>query len=499
MPRLKKTREAHAADGPPDQGRIVLAMKDGQIQNAQLGDYPTGPVQLITSFGSMDNSNTYQAGAFSSISDSPAASYLSLGIYDQSGNLQGNLAESTEYYSGTNQELNNEGTIDPTDVEAKAIASYSWVDKVGLSQYGSVYASSSITPPTTIDPGNPKDVNGDGIIKVCLERAGADCDYQPEGGSGTNVILPINGSITYSAPIDQPFDSANAYSLITIARPEVGEGGGCHIESTDNFFDPTYTTVNGDTLTWNLAPAHFQPASGCLNANAAANYTFNVMIKNFNLPVFVSITDVPNAVPGPYTKVIPPMQVWFSCVAEGTEVLLEDGTRKLIEAIVADDRVIIDGEKNVMTVRSTLKGKEEKPILQLTTAAGQTVEVTGGHTVKTDKGVILAQDLKVGDLVDSIDGYQALTSITEKPYDGHVYNLVLGTDRDEIEKSMDNTTFYANGIRVGDAKMQYTYGKKSTYYTQMTPEEILKKLPVKWHKDFQSDMEKVAATQAFED
>tara|TARA_R110002073_G_scaffold85978_29_gene204356 strand:+ start:5278 stop:7014 length:1737 start_codon:yes stop_codon:yes gene_type:complete len=482
---LEKARDLHKKSGPPDHKRALYEQQGNKIVNITEGGYQIGPIQLITSFGNRPSTRTYDTTAISSIPKNPVVSQLHLGVYDQDGHIQGQLVSNTQNYSGTDQTLSTNGTLDASDLEARSISTFFWEDQNGAPHHGMVYASSSISPPTVIDPGNPKDVNGDGIIKLCLARQATDCDYQPAGGSGSNVIMPINGSITYADPIDIPITSSNSYSLITIANPDPKDGGGCHIiKSTTDFF--SNATVNGAVLTWNLQPAHFEPANGCLVRNSNANYTFNVMIQNNNLPVYVSITDTPGVSPDPYTKIIAPMQVWYSCVAEGTQITLADGTTKKIENVVADDKIFIDSEGRVMTVKTTVKGKEEN-IFRLTTASGKILRVTGGHAIPTDSGVILAKNLITGNQVESIKGFEELTSIQKEPYGGNVYNLILGTETDLIKATQSNTTFYANGIRIGDAQMQFTYGNSQINYTALTEDEVLEKLPEAWHPDFHSD------------
>ncbi len=482
---LEETKRKHEQEGFKKVERPLLSEINTDVGISGL----ITPIQTITSMGTSDGTN-FASSALSSIANQPYLSQLTLGLYDQNNNPIGTPKFAQQHNSGTDLQVNATGalTSTATDVDsgtgsiATSLATYFWQGQHGDAHHGYVRASTSSnlnTAPKAIINTDPMPKSGQPVIKLCLGRTGSDCSYIPSGGSGSNVLMPITGSITFDSNIDQSPTTPNS-SLITIARPDATEGGGTTIATTDNFFNPSFTQIVGPTITWRLNPAHFQPANGILKPNSKDIYTFTIGLTVANLPVYVTITNDPGAPTNDFYKKIPDLYVYFSCLAEGSQIKLANGDLKLIEEIVHGDELITDLKGNSLAVDSKLKGKEEVPMARLRTANGYDLLLTDGHPVVTPDGIALARMLDVGDKVITSDGASTLIAVGREQYDGFVWNLNVGPPQEDFSNLSDETTFFANGILVGDNQMQFNHNRKQKF----KPFSILKALPVEWHQDY---------------
>ena len=97
------------------------------------------------------------------------------------------------------------------------------------------------------------------------------------------------------------------------------------------------------------------------------------------------------------------------CFAAGTQVTLADGSFKLIENVQENDKLYNPVTGKTVTVSHVVAGPEELPMVTLV-AGDKDIEVTLEHPmVKKDlvtgqKEIIMAQDLKTGDLVQTVSG-----------------------------------------------------------------------------------------------
>ncbi len=142
------------------------------------------------------------------------------------------------------------------------------------------------------------------------------------------------------------------------------------------------------------------------------------------------------------------------CVAEGTPVLMADGTIKPIEKIVKGDR--IRGQNGEQIVMDVVSGLKEKAVFHRINDT--LLEVTPDHPLMTTNGWrALSFDkgnaeiyglrevgtLRMGDRLITLKGEVEITSISEaQPKDNvKTYNLIVD----------GNGTFYANGVLVKGA------------------------------------------------
>jgi hypothetical protein len=150
------------------------------------------------------------------------------------------------------------------------------------------------------------------------------------------------------------------------------------------------------------------------------------------------------------TAFIDALQFYWGCVAARTRVRMADGTTRAIRDVRDGDRVA--GEDNTTWVVSGVTtGEERKPMVRVTTADGASVLVTDGHPVMTPAGPLVARALAVGDSVITDAGRSTIVAIEEEMCDEGVFNLLL----DAADGSTPPlASFYADGILVGDDRMQ---------------------------------------------
>ena len=101
-------------------------------------------------------------------------------------------------------------------------------------------------------------------------------------------------------------------------------------------------------------------------------------------------------------------------------------------------------------VQNVWRGRE-KELIMIRTLDGGFVEMTEEHPVRQESGFIRAGELKPGDTVYGEEGRtMTVVSVRKEPYNGSVYNLDLQRDG----RNVGNGYFLANGIVVGDNRMQ---------------------------------------------
>ena len=479
-PQTFRAIEAAARTPPPPLDRRPLAVRGPGGPGVTIQ-----PIQTLTSVGTTDGVN-YAASALSSLPGSPYYSSLVVQLYDQNGNPIGQPASVTSATRpASDLDAVATGVSQTRNARVKSLAAYFWQDQYGRAYHGVIQAEVT-SAPTSITNLAPTPGPNQTITKLCLGRTGTDCTYTPSGGSGSNVLMPVQGSITFSSPIST--DSSTQSSLITMARPDNGQGGGCTIASTSNFFGDPNTHITGNAISWNLAPAQFQPANGCLNPNTTAIYTFTLGLSVANQPTFVTITSDPTTDPtNPYFKKIAELQVFFSCLAEGTRVALADGSTATIEALKEGDKLLVDAGGRAEAVDSKLKGLEQVPMVRLKTAKGHELLLTDGHPVVTPDGPVLAGLLRAGQQVLTREGPDALAVVGREMFAKPVWNLNVGAPPASLnDPAATGATFFAEGIQVGDNVMQFVENRK---HQRELATQAARQAPAEWRQDLQSAIE----------
>ncbi len=459
----------HAENGPPDARRVMLLRDGGRINPDTLETTtdPVGPVHTITSFQQdASNPKLYLTSALASVPDQPSTCTHTLVVEDEHGNPQGNGVQVRQDQSCEAVHLSTQGTLDDEDEWAQTVMTYYWVDSSGTPHSGSLSAAGSSIP-TQITSTDPRDINGDGMIKFCFGREGADCDYKPAGASATNVYLPIVGNATYSLPIQNPATDPEASVYIAISHPEPETGGGCTLQGDVSTFLSTYVTLSNSDMqvNWNDPNVHFTTIdSSCMPNGSIVYYTMSMNIGlssgGGRLPVFFGISSSPDTPvsTGMWVQ-LPSTRIYYSCVAEGTEITLANGQSRAIETLDVDDRIRSNRDGQAMTIYSTYHGQEAF-MVRLTTQSGRELLISETHPVAMADAIRLAGEIQAGQYVRTLDGPERVTSADRVAYNGVVRNLSVGTAADDIALTTDNTTYFANGILVGDNEMQWIYASE---------------------------------------
>ena len=139
------------------------------------------------------------------------------------------------------------------------------------------------------------------------------------------------------------------------------------------------------------------------------------------------------------------------CFTANTMIQLADGRQKPIDQLARNDIIFNPVTRSGFPLKKMVQGPEAKP-LYLVTVGGDRVEVTDEHPFATQRGLINAAALKVGDaLIAGPDGYRVVTAISKQSYQTQpvVWNV-------ELEAGPDARNHYvlANGIVTGDLYLQ---------------------------------------------
>jgi hypothetical protein len=169
----------------------------------------------------------------------------------------------------------------------------------------------------------------------------------------------------------------------------------------------------------------------------------------------------------PAMKCIEPLTIAVGCLAAGTEVEMADGSLRAVEDVMTSEQVQADESGRLLTVVDTFIGWEEHPLIRVETDSGQVLEMTRSHPVVVmDDGVrqvFLARQLEAGNVLVGAEGNMTVKMVSQIPPPGSgddvmVYNLGLGAADEVVTR--DNTTFFANGILVGDNTMQEVFERE---------------------------------------
>lgn len=150
----------------------------------------------------------------------------------------------------------------------------------------------------------------------------------------------------------------------------------------------------------------------------------------------------------------------YECFAAGTKVLLGDGTSKNIEDVKAGDVIVsynLTKDENENKIVGKLLSVLSDHISYVTLSNGTILKLTNDHPIYTKKGWaaidveltktkydLPVEDLIVGDLVKTLDGYSEIISI-----ETHNTPTMTFTLKD-VE---DNANFYAEGVLVHNRPM----------------------------------------------
>ncbi|MEO7157980.1 MAG: Hint domain-containing protein, partial [Vicinamibacterales bacterium] len=322
-------------------------------------------------------------------------------------------------------------------------------------------------------------------VVSCYGRNNSNCNY---GWGGTGyppyITLQVAGSLSFPTAVATSLQGSYLLNLQNAAG-----GGGCYlpsgggspavISSTNFWIDPQ----NSSQLDYCFPASQFTNNSCLTGATPSAYINLNIWVLlangSYGNATVSSQTDTWHQ---PWYAQVPIINIVQGCLAAGTKILMADGTLKNIETFKGDgsESIISSSKGDVMKVVGTTVGVETEPMYRITTSGGQSVMMTAMHTVPTPKGIVLAMRLRAGDKIFTRSGPVKITKIERVKYDGKVWNLNIGEERDA---QTGRATMFANDILTGDAMMQQN-ATTELYRKGRTKEEILARLPQQWHQDY---------------
>lgn len=360
---------------------------------------------------------------------------------------------------------------------------------------------------------DPVDKNGDGIVKVCLTRRESDCDY-PLPGNVHVLTFPFSGSATIASAhvLDErtilALQNALATNQAVPANMDPGRitfvlantGGSCGTTPPATFSAPMASfwnrvswSADDKTLKWDLTGdnmINFGPGCAVLQDRTSFTATFDVPVLAVpgNTPATLPITitsdpKVPNA-----TYLLPPLQLWNSCFAEGTQIQVGSGKLAAIESLHVGEGVSnpYASQAHALTIVDVASGVEHDAMVSLRDEAGHHLLVTQMHPIATpDRGMVQARALRPGDAVLTVQGPSKLVEVRGEAYAGKVYNLKLGSPAEKASLGDDQTVLYANGFVVGDLQIQARY---ETLVNRQA--RTIDQIPERWRRDYELSLQR---------
>ncbi|MGC0120202.1 Hint domain-containing protein [Pseudoalteromonas piscicida] len=383
----------------------------------------------------------------------------------------------------------------------------------------SVGISSSLDTRPKYNATAPIDKNNDAVIKICLNRSHTDCDYAAdqyrEPNEITDVNIPFNGELRVPHEITEIYptvgDLPNGIDEPTNIYLQEGIYGGATkqsykglenaVKQFSDYLEFEVDTVNQESIIrWNIPRSEGRFGNAKLFSNIAeANWYMTFAVKGY--PYFkkgrggavafqVSLTSETSTRFGNfYSEVLPMMKLGYSCLATGTMITMADGKQLAIEDIAKGDLVLGALASNTqvkepMQVIDVSVGIEAIKMYRVKGADGSDILTTETHPISTsNKGIIWAKELKVGDRILTEDGSVLVTSVTKEKYRDKIYNLKLAPTADSKLAESRNFAMFANGMAVGDLATQDEFNYKDQDL-RMSEEEILQRLPEKWKTDY---------------
>jgi len=346
---------------------------------------------------------------------------------------------------------------------------------------GPAKAGSGSLPPVTssvplrIEVDQPTQLaenKGKPYIKVCISRTQqGECDYS-YNNSQKELILPLQGDITYNAEIADP-TADGTKGFASIQAVNTSTGGACvepHDIGSGFFTDPntSWTDGGGTVLKWDIPQGNIGKIVGCANNGAKMDFVQVVTVqltnsRGINYPVSTSITSEEKELAGPSVFKMPYLSTFSGCLAEDTQIALADGKGTLdiaSEDLFQPDNPVVSQNtpQGRLWVQGSSIGMELRLSYKVTDDKGNSVIMTENHPIfaaNPGKAAawIFAKHLQVGAALTTLDGPSKVASIEKINYEKRVFNLFVANE-DGTTVPQDQMNFYANNILVGDGAMQ---------------------------------------------
>lgn len=408
--------------------------------------------------------DTVSTSVHTTVEEGSEYTYLDVQLYDEEWNAIGPVSSTEQVEFGMDVGATGNGILPPSsDVDGEGLTSsqrkrliqclsYVITKPInGVSKVTQVWTSTA-TPTGKITLEAPiEDTSMDGRLTVCLDRSWLydwyDCDYKMEGTNG-NIVLPLKGSLDIGAPIVADVNGRPGVAAAQVSLSMLNSGGAC---GPTNFnFASSVQFASGSTskVVWDIPSVNF--GSRCFKNQEQVKFSFllrvTATINGRAVPVVANVTSGTS---------FPLVDFAYSCVAEGTLVRLADGSLVAVESLTQDQQVIANDGGTLLSIRDKSVGIEGIPMVRVIDHYGHNLLLTESHPVVLDDGrVIQAQNLEVGDLIGTEVGPAMVENVNREMFEGKVYNLMLGTEKERRTMNANETTFFANGIRIGDAQIQ---------------------------------------------
>jgi Intein/homing endonuclease len=296
-----------------------------------------------------------------------------------------------------------------------------------------------------------------------------------------NIIFPIQGSVNLGQAPSTPL-TGSLYIVLYLAS-----GGGCQLAATNNATGSlaNLISVSNNVASWNFPPTNF-PNQNCMQTTAQGNlmnYSFQLYMLTNTGTVGATFTSDSSQFNLPNTFPVPQMNVLIGCLPAGVRIRMADGSERAVETFTGTGETVRSPDLDAPAVTATMWGSEDHPMVAIRDALGHRLTLTEAHPVLTTRGPVMASKLKVGDVVLTESGNAALVSVERLAHQEPIpiYNLTIGTEKQAAD---GRTTFYADGILVGDQQMQQDLATKQATPRALSQMEILRALPVAWHQDY---------------
>lgn len=421
-------------------------------RGAPDAEMPAGYSHLIANIlQDYSNPDRITTDAFTTTQGGSPNAFIDVAMFAKSGDQLGKQVVEEETDEGTNLTARTQGDL-PT---GQGNSGFVIVDSFACSDAdGDTKCSTSSIGTNLKKPGKllaPYDqslpgVPIDGMITVCLNRSwlydAYDCEYTMDN-TGGNILFPFKGEMAFDGDITQIKKGWLEMSL-------ANNGGACRPQL--DFLSYIKKDVSRPGyITWDIPKANF--GKNCFSHQADVNININVQVEiNLNGTNIDGLGTISSQAGGNAT--IPEIQFASSCLAAGTQVRLANGQLEAVEQIDQTDRVRADTDGLELSVMDLSLGVEDIPMIRLEDSLGHSLLLTEGHPVVTVDGLKRADALTLGDLVRTEAGEAVLTRVAYETYDGTVHNLKLGSPAERRLINHDDTTFFANGILVGDGRLQ---------------------------------------------
>ncbi|MCH5251893.1 MAG: hypothetical protein J1F22_02865 [Lachnospiraceae bacterium] len=278
-------------------------------------------------------------------------------------------------------------------------------------------------------------------------------DWTSGGVRYVRVFFPF--SITVNLDDDFQFCNDTPVSfgddfMVSLAS-EVVQGGSVHFNTATPYIDKIKSTIDGNTLTldfsyqadtdfnyWGIEmPLTLKQAEGVFDFHL--QFTVNYAYKDnpgeiLHTPILVTSEEYPES---QNMVKIKQARILWGCLGKDTQLLTEDGYRNISEVKPGDK---LYTNKGYIRLKNMVTGTEEK-IVAVAVSEEKTLLLTKKHPIATERGIIYADGLTIGDKLKMEDGsLREIYYLEIKDYHDKVYCP-------ELEES---ALIAADGIMVGD-------------------------------------------------